>query len=147
MNEEPHRQPILYLVEDDDFQAESLCELIGEKFPSIEVKRIATHSGFKKQFEQLAEDQPVCIIIDEMLKWKNDSISEAPRDLNSYLQAGTDCRLQMLSDPRTDRIPALIYSVLDPSDVKLPRDTKFLRKDSHESKLIQWIKGALDGSV
>jgi CheY-like chemotaxis protein len=135
----------IYVVEDDPFQAEWIIELLQQKFGDwLEVKPITTQYGFETAFETLAADQPVAIILDVMLQWKDTDIAKEPAKLDSFRRAGLDCWNMLAKDPRTRKIPVMLYSVLDRATVRgLPPGIEYLRKDSNDRELIAWLKGVL----
>ena len=135
----------IYVVEDDYGQAQWTMEVLTEAFrDTIIIEHIATHHGFGGKFEEIAASQPACIILDVMLPWTDTAITEEPPSLDSFMTAGIHCCEQLRKDPRTARIPVLIYTVLDRSDLSgLPNDVEYLRKDSQDRRLVGWVEKAL----
>jgi CheY-like chemotaxis protein len=136
---------VIYVVEDDPFQAEWIVELLQQKFgDQVEVKQITTQYGFESNFETIAADQPAGIILDVMLQWKDTDVAKDPKSLDSYRRAGLDCRNMLAKDARTRRVPVMLYSVLDRATVRdLAPGTEFLRKDSNDRELVAWVRGVL----
>lgn len=139
------KKKLIYVVEDDYYQAQWTLDLLREEFgETIEVERIATHHGFLEKFREIAEKKPACIILDVMLPWTDTEISEEPTSLDSFMTAGIQCQQRLKGDERTAKIPVLIYTVLDRGDLsRLPAGTAHLRKDAPDSKLIEWVENVL----
>ena len=139
------RKRVIYVVEDDPFQAEWIVELLQKEVgDQVEVKLITTHYGFESSFDTIATDQPAAIILDVMLQWTDTDVAREPAKLDSYRRAGLDCCNRLAKDPRTRKVRVLLYSVLDRNDVRgLPPGTEYLRKDSKDSVLIAWVRGVL----
>ena len=137
---------LIYIVEDDPLVAEWVEELITKEFGSgMEARLIGTHSSFLKEFKNIANDPPGCIIMDFMLQWSDEATSDGPKKLNSFLTAGIECYRMLMNDPRTKGIPILIYTVLDKADIRdLPRHAPYLRKDAPDEKLVDWVRAALN---
>ena len=136
----------IYVVEDDYGQAQLTIVALEDSFgDSIDIVHIATHHKFREKFEEIAANLPLCIILDVMLPWSDTAIAEEPPSIESFLTAGFQCCEQIRNDPRTTKIPILIYTVLDRSDIKgLPKNVDYLRKDSADQRLIDWVKGAFE---
>lgn len=136
----------IYLIEDDYGQAQWTIDLLEESFgESIDIVHVATHHKFRESFNDIAVNQPACIILDVMLPWSDTAIAAEPPSLHSYMTAGIQCSEQIRSDPRTDRIPILIYTVLDRGDLSdIPSNVDYLRKDAQDQRLIDWVMSALE---
>lgn len=129
----------ILLVEDDYLQSEWVCETLGQAFPQGELTQIYTESQFRTQFEEIASNGFDVIIMDVMLRWADPSpdMPELPPDISpgDFYHAGIRCRQLLIDDPRTRRIPVLLYTVLEKAD--LPPNVEYLPKGADYSPLIE----------
>ena len=108
----------ILLVEDDFMQAEGLMERIKDQL-GVESDLISTELGFQTRFEEIAQDPPVLIIMDVMLRWADPQpvIQRPPDGYDGFHRAGIRCLKMLRSDPRTKELPVILHSVLEESDV------------------------------
>jgi hypothetical protein len=138
-------QKTVYVVEDDHLQSDWIIRTLGKALgPEVDIRLIKTHSDFLSRFGEIATAQPACIILDVRLQWTDQDAYQLPADPDSYERAGMECRQILADSPATSKIPILLYSVQDRKGIPgYSPDMAFLRKDSHDSKLIEWVRRAV----
>lgn len=134
----------ILLVEDDHLQADALRVSLARAFPGSLIRRIATESDFRSWLDRRKLVLPDVIVIDMMLRWADPGpeIPEAPVEVkaNGRYRAGERCRALLRSRPETERIPVILHTVLERSDVTdLPEDVVLVTKESDPSQLIDQI--------
>lgn len=139
---------VIYVVEDDYLHREWIVKVLRQNFAGqLDVKEIKTHSGFEAGFEAIAADQPVAVILDVMLQWKNDEVDRGTEDVDSYFRAGLECAGMLAKDPRTRRVQVILYTVLERSKMRdIPRGTIYLSKAGRDRELVACVKGVMAAS-
>jgi CheY-like chemotaxis protein len=138
-------QRVIYVVEDDYLHREWIVKVLRQNFADqLEVKEIKTHSGFEANFEAIAADQPVAVILDVMLQWKDTEVAKDPAKLDSYLRAGLECASMLAKDPRTRNAQVILYTVLERANMRdIPKGAVYLSKGSRDRDLVACVKTAL----
>lgn len=136
------------LVEDDYLQAESISAWLREAWPHVEIDRIETEYEFRSQLTSLSAHPPDVVIIDVMLRWNNPSLAfdKPPDEIQregSY-RAGLRCVELLKQNVDTERVPVVLYSVLDEADVEAQlshrtTNVRFLPKSSEPYSLVRLV--------
>jgi CheY-like chemotaxis protein len=113
----------ILIVEDDKLQFETICKSLAESraYGKRAVKRIVTELEFRDTFEKIANDNPLFIVMDVMLKWTTkERLVLPPKEIEEkgFYRAGLRCEKMLAEDSRTKHIPIIIYSVLGQDDLK-----------------------------
>jgi CheY-like chemotaxis protein len=140
----------IWLVEDDHFQAKLIEEKILERFPAAEIRRIKTESNFRALMDQLPIELPDVVVMDVMLRWADaaadmpDASSEIQRE--GFYRAGLRCQKLLAGRKETERVPVILYTVLESIDLKpelekIPKENRvtYLRKHSDLMPLLDKI--------
>jgi hypothetical protein len=127
----------IVLVEDDYLQSVWIQKEIQSAFPSADVLVVGTESEFRAKIGDFAQNPPAAIVMDVMLAWAEPgpNIPEPPADFETdgVIGGGRRCRELILSNPRTARIPLLLYTVLDRMDVpREMRDIHVMKQDDSQ---------------
>lgn len=119
----------IVIVEDDHIEACELKEFF-EKKVGAKVVLIATESEFVDRLDQIAAMQPSIVIMDVMLRWADPTpdLDERaiPADVveEGFYTAGIRCMKRLQSRAETRKIPVILYSALDQSDLEYEVHTK-----------------------
>jgi CheY-like chemotaxis protein len=140
--------PLIYLVEDDYLQADSIITELTGGIPNLEIRRITTEAEFRERFSEIEHDLPVAVIMDVMLPWTEPSPEPPAVPLevqeNGFYRAGVRCA-KLLLDSQTTKIPIILYTVLEHEDLhhelelQHPRLTH-VRKESDSTKLLSKLR-------
>ena len=108
-----NKQLQILLVEDDHLQTKDL-RLALERELKAEVRALSTESAFRLELETIAANPPDFAILDRMLRWANPArdMPSPPDDSRDPGEAGVRCGRILRSDPRTEKVRILLYSVL-----------------------------------
>jgi DNA-binding NarL/FixJ family response regulator len=138
------------LVEDDDFDAESVKQDLKNAFEDVSVERIVTGSDFHAQFDRIKENPPGLIIMDLLLRWADPENAETKRmpseGASSNTPIGLRCIELMMSDTRTRLVPVILYSHaigMDLTALGLPPHIVRLSKGSAMGGLVPLIGSML----
>lgn len=145
----------ILIVEDDPLQAELMIDAIkADSFLTrARVERFSTEFLFQQRFDDVTNDPPNVITMDIMLRWADaspdvhaDSTPEEVRDKGIF-EAGLRCEKMLASNPKTQHIPVILYTILSKDDLGegLPKRDNLLHlsKDSDLSSLIWAIRDSI----
>lgn len=138
----------IVLVEDDYLQAEDIELSLSRAYGEVSVERIPTESAFRMRLPSLAANPPDIFIIDIMLRWTDPSplMSPSPEDARGKnYRAGLRCRSLVESDHTLCKIPVVLYTVLEYSDLarelsNISGIVRHLRKEGDHEPLIERIQ-------
>jgi len=142
----------LLLVEDDHLEARRVKTALRTAFPSCDVELISTEHAFRDRFEATVALRPDVVLMDLMLRWTDPSpaMPVVPEDVKNggHWNAGARCCRMLLSDPRTQNIPIIIYSAVDQRTLDRatqgsPETVFPIRKDRDEETVIRLLRGVL----
>lgn len=142
------------VVEDDSLQAESIAEALQRSFRDLRTELISTECEFRARVDALRSDPPDVFLMDVMLRWTDPTPDRLPPptdvEQEGFFRGGLRCLQMILDAPEMNKIPVVVYSVLDREDVAreisaMPRHVLFLRKDSDERRLVMEIRSLLQG--
>jgi predicted nucleotide-binding protein len=137
------------LVEDDHSDVQRITEAIRSVFPSAEVVPFETEEEFRLGLDSVLQRGLDLAVIDALVKWTSATPKiEAPQDViaGTFLRAGARCAERLASDPRSTTVPVIIYSAADRSDLHLPPNTLYVKKDSDSKTLLRLILSVLQGA-
>lgn len=133
---------VVYVIEDDPFWRDWTVDFLRANLDVV-IKPVSTEKEFQDRFEEIAGDQPKCLILDVMLQWTEAAL-DASKPPGSFVEAGLRCYNKLMKDPRTKNTEVLLHTVLDRGDVfGFPRSVGFLRKDEPDAKLLTAVRKAL----
>jgi CheY-like chemotaxis protein len=138
------------VVEDDYLQADWLEETLKKSFTDLNVQQIRTESEFRNKLGNLRRDPPDLILLDVMLRWTDPSPKiDVPTEeaKNGFFRAGLRCERLLRQHKETRRIPVILYTVLQETDlgkelIKTP-PTYYVGKATDSSYLIDTINKAI----
>jgi hypothetical protein len=139
-------------LEDDEPFWELLRKALIEEFPDAEVLWLHTESEFCDTMQEFGAKQPNIFLLDVMVKWADpaENMPQPPYDVreDGYYRAGLRCRKRLQDNPATSRIPAVLFTVLEQSDIEsligeLPANTAFISKSDNFRELIETIKSKI----
>jgi len=139
----------ILIVEDDHLQADWIKLSLGHALPGAEIQRISTELGFRSSLEGIANEPPDVIIMDIMLRWTDPSAdtAEPPDEVRKegFFAAGLRCERLLAANQRTSRIPVILYTVLEESDLRqkqrsLRENVRYLPKESDPEPLISLVR-------
>ncbi len=139
------------MVEDDHLQKGPISDRLSEAFADAEIDLIDTEERFRERLIQFRSALPDIIIMDVMLRWASPRPDvQAPQDVleGGYYRAGFRCAELLGMDPELARVPVVMYTILEKSD--LERDGlqfsptwSYLRKSADLDMLIRRVKDLL----
>lgn len=134
----------LLLVEDDYLQRQFLEDHLARVGGSV--MPFATESDLMGALPTLDPGRVDRAVVDVMVRWSNPSRAPVlpPPEVakQGYHRAG--CRIARALRHRMPRLPILLYSVLDESEVEGWRDIPdvwFLQKSDRTQQLTDWLDG------
>lgn len=139
------------IVEDDYYQAQWIEQKILETFKDSRCKIIRTEREFREFIAEREGFDPDIIILDVILPWTmpDQTVDPPPREvkINGRRRAGMRCQQLLAADPETQRIPVVLYTVLEEEDLKEPlsnlehkaHNVIYLSKQSDPKPLIETI--------
>ena len=141
-------------LEDDEPFWDLLKDALEEEFPEAKLQWIRTESQFYEQISAFAATPPTLFLLDVMVKWADaaEKMPAAPKDVveESYYRAGLRCRKRLLENPITAKIPVILYTVLERSDIdRVTRelaDTTMVGKSGDFRELISAVNNLLGKS-
>ena len=138
----------ILLVEDDYHQSDAITRKLAERFSGLVVEKIKTELEFRERISRIISNLPDIILMDIMMRWTDPSpdVELAPEEIRAegFFRAGLRCVKLLKSDPRADKLPIILYTILEGSDIeleqsKLPTNVHHIRKESDPSPLIAKI--------
>lgn len=138
----------ILIVEDDYLQADWIYAGLEQALPSAQFDRVSTESEFRSRFDEIANKGPDVVVMDVMLRWANPipGLVLPPDDVQEegFYRAGLRCERMLARDDRTSRVPVILYTVLERTDLNhelpsLPEHVQYLPKESDLGPLIQKI--------
>lgn len=111
------------LVVDDSAAARNrMVEALDREYGSmIDVRQISTESEFRQWIDHDVEEVPSLVVLDMMLRWADVTPDRPPMPKevadNGYYRAGLRCLRLLRADPRTERVPVILHTVLAWDDV------------------------------
>ncbi len=139
-------------VEDDPIQAQWICETIEAEFADATVECIATEQEFYAKLDAIASHPPDLILLDVMLRWTNPApnIEPPPSEVREggFFRAGLRCERLLAARESTRRVPVILYTVLDRSDLEETvgasvAQVSFLRKEADPQPLVAAVRAAI----
>lgn len=139
----------ILLVEDDYLQNEWISSNLQQEFPDAEIELLSTESEFYSHINKIAAHPPDVILIDVMLRWEDPSENPKPEPdevrQEGFFRAGLRCERLLAKDARTGRIPVILYTMLESTDLAealtdLPDNVTHMRKEPDLTPLFQRIR-------
>jgi len=142
------------IVEDDYMQAEHLISDLKMHISNIQIDLIQFESDFIEYSKKIPEKPPDIIIIDVMLLWGRPSNNAPPEEIKDegIYRAGFRC-LKILDElSMKNKIPVIIYSVLDSTDLseyisKQSMNCLFVPKNTDSNYLLTIICSLLPNKL
>src|SRR5262249_17444212 len=137
-------------VEDDHNQVKWIKDGLQQSFPGVKIQVISTEFGFRQSLPEILNDPPDIIVLDVMLRWADPEPDlEPPPDQvkkEGFYRAGLRCAKLLREQPATEKLPVILYSVLEHSDIARDLEENplvhHLRKDSDYDPLVRAIQEA-----
>jgi DNA-binding NarL/FixJ family response regulator len=145
--------PHIVIVEDDHLQEGPLEEYLNSSLPGATVTTLCTEEEFRQRLPQMRDAAPDLVVLDVMLRWTFPSpgAPAPPEDVatGGYYRAGLRCAALLLADERLRKVPVVLYTILERSDLErdgkvLPSNSTYVGKSSDMDVLIRKIKLLLD---
>jgi DNA-binding NarL/FixJ family response regulator len=139
----------IVVVEDDFLQEGPLQEHLQNTFPAARIETLSTESEFRERLAGLRDEKPDLVILDMMLRWTSPrpDLPEPPPDVvdGDYFRAGFRCAELMAKDDELNRVPVIIYTILERSDLERSGETMpllgtYVRKSSDLHLLTKRIR-------
>jgi CheY-like chemotaxis protein len=139
----------MLILEDDYLQAEWIQQVITDNFKGSKTVRISTEHDF--DLGRVNAFQPDLILIDVMMRWTDpDSDAEMPQEIadEGFYRAGLRCERLLRTYGDTEKIPVILYTVLEKADFEVDLEnlhpkTRYIEKNSDPTDLIEMIKNLL----
>jgi DNA-binding NarL/FixJ family response regulator len=144
--------PHFVVVEDDHLQEGPLADHLAAVFPEAAVETIATEEQFRAHLADMRVAVPDLVVMDVMLRWAfpRPDPTPLPPDVaqGGYYRAGLRCARLMLDDSRLRRVPVVLYTILERSDLErdgqtLPANVTYVGKNSELDVLSRHIRTRL----
>ncbi len=144
--------PHFVVVEDDHLQESPLTDHLAIDFPDATVETLTTEEQFRAHLPHMRTAAPDLVIMDVMLKWASSRRDLPPRPddvaAGGYYRAGLRCARLMLDDSRLRRVPVVLYTILERSDLErdgqtLPANTTYVGKNCELDVLSRHIRSRL----
>ena len=148
--------PHFVVVEDDHLQEGPVAEHLVAEFPDATVEPIATEERFRAGLAGMRTQVPDLVVMDVMLRWTFPRPDQPamPADVatGGYYRAGLRCARLMLDDDRLCRVPVVLYTILERTDLErdgqtLPANARYLWKGSDLGGLSRHIRDRLRDRV
>lgn len=148
--------PRFVIVEDDHLQEGPLEDYLISFFSGATVEILCTEEEFREAVPALQLDVPDLVIMDVMLRWSfpRPDPPEPPEDVMSggYYRAGLRCAQLLYDDPRLRRVPVVLYTILELSDLerdgqKLPPNATYVGKNSELDVLVRHIRSRMKNGM
>jgi CheY-like chemotaxis protein len=142
---------LVWLVEENPFQAGSIQSVLKQAFPDAEFERFGTESDFLAGLAR-AKKPPTVVIMDVMLPWTQvpsvGEVQKAPdgyEESGGFYRAGLRCidRLHELESTRS--VPVVLLTVLTNSDLdlerkRLPQGILYVSKREEPGSLVRAVR-------
>ena len=137
----------IWVIEDDYFQRETICEAIKTKL-KCNVVELATEYEFSQELERLTNSLPDFLVLDIMLPWTKlmRKMPPEPQEVikNGFYRAGIRCEKLFRSREELKHIPIIIYTNLNNDDIQddlknASEHTHYLGKSSEVNQLVDKI--------
>lgn len=144
------------IVEDDYLQADTLEDVLLERYPGAEVDRIRTEHQFMGRIDELRKKPPDIALLDIMVRWTDptDNMPDPPSEVEEggYFGAGIRCMKKLRSVEETADMPIILYTVLQDSDmeelnIEETGRTRHVTKDSDTDELFEAIDELLENRL
>ena len=144
--------PHFVVVEDDHLQESPLTSHLAVDFPDATLETLTTEEQFRAHLPDMWTRTPDIVIMDVMLKWASPrpDLPPVPDDVAAgrYYRAGLRCARLMLDDHRLRRVPVVLYTILERSDLErdgqtLPANTTYVGKNAELDVLSRHIRSRL----
>jgi CheY-like chemotaxis protein len=141
--------PHFVVVEDDHLQEGPLADHLAGMFPDATVETIATEEQFRAHLPRMRDTVPDLVLMDVMLRWASPrpGMPAPPDDVvaGGYYRAGLRCARLMLGDSRLRRVPVVLYTILERTDLErngqaLPPNATYIGKNSELDVLGRHIR-------
>jgi len=138
------------IVEDDYLQADWIKNLLLSRLGVADgdVELIATECEFRDRLENFRAHPPSLFVIDVMLRWADATADyrPSPPDVKEegFFRAGLRCERLLRQARETKRIPVVLYTVLEESELEpglksVGTATKYIGKSSADADLVAHI--------
>ncbi|MGH3925606.1 MAG: hypothetical protein ACRDTT_22575 [Pseudonocardiaceae bacterium] len=144
--------PYIVIVEDDHLQEGPLQEYLTRTISGADIETIGTELDFRNRLPALRERVPDLVIMDVMLRWAFPAPDAVPppEDVATagYYRAGLRCARLLADDPRLCRVPVVLYTILERSDLErdgevLPANSTFVGKNAELEALSRKVRSLL----
>jgi DNA-binding NarL/FixJ family response regulator len=144
--------PYFVVVEDDHLQEGPVADHLAASFPDATVERLTTEEEFRARLAHMRGAAPDLVVIDVMLRWAfpRPDMPAPPPDVaaGGYYRAGLRCARLMLDDDRLRRVPVILYTILERSDLErdghaLPSNATYIGKNSELDVLSRHIRARM----
>lgn len=140
----------ILLVEDDFNQVTWIKDGLHKSFPGVTIQVISTELAFRQSLPQISKDRPDVIILDVMLRWADPdpNLEPPPEEVRKegFFLGGLRCARLLTEQRTTQKIPVILYSVLEHGDIARDLNENplvhHLRKDSEYDPLVRAIQEA-----
>jgi CheY-like chemotaxis protein len=141
--------PHFVIVEDDHLQEGPLQDHLTSVFDNATVDTLCTEEEFRTAVPAMRVDVPDLVVMDVMLRWSfpRPDPPDPPEDvvLGGYYRAGLRCARLLHDDPPLRRVPVILYTILELSDLErdghmLPPNATYVGKNSELDVLIRHIR-------
>jgi len=148
--------PHFVVVEDDHLQEGPLAEHLAVMYPGATVETLATEEQFRAHLPRMRDDVPDLVVMDVMLRWASPrpGLPAPPDDVaaGGYYRAGLRCARLMLGDSHLRRVPVVLYTILERTDLErdgqnLPPNVTYIGKNSELDVLGRHIRSRLRDSA
>jgi DNA-binding NarL/FixJ family response regulator len=146
--------PHFVVVEDDHLQEGPVADHLAAVFPDATVETLATEEQFRAHLPHMRGAVPDLVVIDVMLRWAfpRPDMPAPPADVaaGGYYRAGLRCARLMLDDSQLRRVPVVLYTILERSDLErdgqaLPANATYIGKNAELDVLSRHIRARLRG--
>ena len=111
------------LVEDEYLTASWIAEAVHHHYPEAEIVDIANEAQFERSFRSFELEPPDLVIMDVMLAQEPTVDVLDPAEIHRGLRAGIRCLNRLLGSQVLGRVPVIIHTALDSSEIadELPK--------------------------
>lgn len=135
----------ILIVEDDYQQADLIRDSLQSVFPGGKIDLIQTEYKFRTYLDVIENQPPDIVVLDVMLRWTDPSekMELRPEDAKSggIFEAGLRCKELLAAREATRRIPVILYTALERSDLSSKaQGALHLSKEADPEVLINAIR-------